>query len=40
MKQRNVQWPGILALVIAGLSLFGSVVGKTIYEERNYYSVL
>eukprot|EP00026_Physarum_polycephalum_P004347 Phypoly_transcript_04365.p1 GENE.Phypoly_transcript_04365~~Phypoly_transcript_04365.p1 ORF type:complete len:683 (+),score=67.39 Phypoly_transcript_04365:83-2131(+) len=36
----NVQWPGIIALVMAALSLFGSVVGKTIYEERNYYSVL
>ena len=38
--ERNVQWPGSVALLVAGLCLFGSVVGKTIYEERNYYSVL
>jgi len=36
----TVQWPGTIALLFAGLCLFVSVVGKTIYEERNYYSVL
>jgi len=35
-----LQWPGLVLMVLTMLGLYGIVVGKAYFEERNYYGPL